>query len=203
VWRIRLVDLTGKSRSSYDAEFDLLSVRVDAMCVLRGRGVPRKEPTMKNLHNENETTAATANLSTEAQAPAVVAKPARIEAYGSKGMQSRAWRRTFASAEKLLAWCERNDAVVLGTRRVEGEQERTQENAMSADHTNRQSKMLFAVGSTVTSRVNAQGLKEGHSYTVEAALSRRNFLGTYLTVAVRDGEEVHYVGHPSLVLQPD
>ncbi len=72
---------------------------------------------MKTLHNENKTTApATANPSTEAQAPAVVATPARIEAYGSKGMQNRSWRRTFASAEKLVAWCERNDAVVLGTR---------------------------------------------------------------------------------------
>jgi len=77
---------------------------------------------MKTLHHENKTTtAATANLPTEAQAPAVVAKPARIEAYGLKGMQNRAWRRTFASAEKLLAWCERNDSVVLGTRPVEGE----------------------------------------------------------------------------------
>jgi len=74
---------------------------------------------------------------------------------------------------------------------------------MSADHTNRQSKMLFAVGSTVTSRVNAQGLKEGQSYTVEAVLSRRSFLGTYLTVVVREGEEVHHVGNPGLVLQQD
>lgn len=72
---------------------------------------------MKTLDDENENTnAATANPSTEAQAPAVVAKPARIEAYGSKGTQNRTWRRTFASAEKLDAWCERNDAVVLGTR---------------------------------------------------------------------------------------
>jgi len=78
---------------------------------------------MKTLHNENETTAATTvNLSAETQAPAAVAKPARIEAYGSKGMQNRPWRRTFASAEKLDAWCERNDAVVLGTRRVDSEQ---------------------------------------------------------------------------------
>ncbi|MEO7736441.1 MAG: hypothetical protein ABIY55_36115 [Kofleriaceae bacterium] len=50
-----------------------------------------------------------------------MAKPARIEAYGSKGMRNRAWRRTFASVEKLEAWCERNDAAVLGTRRLHGE----------------------------------------------------------------------------------
>jgi len=50
-----------------------------------------------------------------------VAKPVRIEAYGLKGMQNRTWRRTFASVERLEAWCERNDAVVLGTRRIDGE----------------------------------------------------------------------------------
>jgi len=72
---------------------------------------------MKTPHNMPETcTAASTSLPAEAQPPAVVAKRVRIEAYGSKGMQNRTWRRTFASAEKLVAWCERNDAVVLGTR---------------------------------------------------------------------------------------
>jgi hypothetical protein len=45
----------------------------------------------------------------------------RIEAYGVKGLRSRTWRRVFADAETLIDWCERNDAVVYGTRRVDGE----------------------------------------------------------------------------------
>jgi hypothetical protein len=44
------------------------------------------------------------------------AKPPGIEAYGVKGLKNRPWRRAFANAEKLLAWCDRNDAIVLGTR---------------------------------------------------------------------------------------
>jgi len=43
-------------------------------------------------------------------------KAARIEAYGMKGWKNTPWRRTFASPEKLAAWCEKNDATVLGTR---------------------------------------------------------------------------------------
>jgi hypothetical protein len=57
------------------------------------------------------------------------------------------------------------------------------------------------VGSTVTSRATAQGLEEGRSYTVEAVICHRNFLGTFLTVAVRDGEEVCYVGNPTLLFR--
>lgn len=45
----------------------------------------------------------------------------RIEAYGVKGGKSRPWRRCFANAELLVAWCERNDAVVLGIRNVDEE----------------------------------------------------------------------------------
>jgi hypothetical protein len=56
----------------------------------------------------------------EVQNPAVVLQPARIEAYGVKGLQSRPWRRIFADAEKLYAWCECHDAVVYGQRYVEG-----------------------------------------------------------------------------------
>jgi hypothetical protein len=43
----------------------------------------------------------------------------RIEAYGSKGFKNVIWRRTFPSVEKLLAWCEKHDATVIGTRDVE------------------------------------------------------------------------------------
>jgi len=45
-----------------------------------------------------------------------VKKTARIEAYGMKGWKNTPWRRRFASPEKLAAWCEKNDATVLGTR---------------------------------------------------------------------------------------
>jgi hypothetical protein len=55
----------------------------------------------------------------EVQNPAAMLQPARIEAYGVKGLQSRSWRRTFTSAEQLTAWCERHDAAVLGQRYVE------------------------------------------------------------------------------------
>jgi hypothetical protein len=55
----------------------------------------------------------------------------------------------------------------------------------------------------VTSRVTAQGLEEGRSYTVELVASMRSFLGTFLTVAVRDGKDVHYVVNPTLLLRQD
>lgn len=56
----------------------------------------------------------------EVQNPAAMLQPAHIEAYGVKGLQSRPWRRTFASAEQLTAWCERHDAAVRGQRYIEG-----------------------------------------------------------------------------------
>lgn len=56
----------------------------------------------------------------EVQKPAATLQPARIEAYGVKGLQSRSWRRTFATAEQLTAWCERHDATVRGQRYIEG-----------------------------------------------------------------------------------
>lgn len=46
-------------------------------------------------------------------------KSPKIEAYGVKGMKSTVWRKTFKNADALLAWCEKNDAVVHGTRDVE------------------------------------------------------------------------------------
>ena len=64
----------------------------------------------------NNTEMDTAQLATTAQ-DAPEPKQGPIEAYGVKGLKNRSWRKTFASAEKLLAWCETNDAVVLGTRR--------------------------------------------------------------------------------------
>ena len=57
------------------------------------------------------------SLATSVQVVAQAKQP-RIEAYGMKGLKNRPWRRTFANAEKLLAWCEANDAIVLGTRRA-------------------------------------------------------------------------------------
>lgn len=42
-----------------------------------------------------------------------------IEAYGTKGMNGKQWRRTFKSIEAMLKWCEKNDATVEGTRTTE------------------------------------------------------------------------------------
>ncbi len=55
----------------------------------------------------------------EVQNPAALLQPAHIEAYGVKGLQSRSWRRTFATAEQFTAWCERHDAAVRGQRYIE------------------------------------------------------------------------------------
>jgi hypothetical protein len=62
-----------------------------------------------NTHNEFEITA---------QDSATAKQSGRIEAYGVKGVKSRPWRRTFKDAEALLAWCEKNDAEVYGTRHL-------------------------------------------------------------------------------------
>jgi hypothetical protein len=70
-----------------------------------------------------------------------------------------------------------------------------------ADHCPNQE--CFTVGAKVTSLVTAQGLEKGRSYTVELVASMRSFLGTFLTVAVRDGKEVHYVVNPTLLLRQD
>lgn len=43
----------------------------------------------------------------------------KIEAYGAKGMKNTPWRKTFKTREALLAWCEKNDAEVYGTREAE------------------------------------------------------------------------------------
>jgi hypothetical protein len=72
-----------------------------------------------NTPNTKTEIAATA-LATDVQDSATARQPGRIEAYGVKGMKSRPWRRTFKDAFALMAWCEKNDADVYGTRHVEG-----------------------------------------------------------------------------------
>jgi len=57
----------------------------------------------------------------EVQNPSAVLQRARVEAHGVKGFQNRIWRRIFADAAALAAWCERHDAVVHGQRYVEAE----------------------------------------------------------------------------------
>jgi hypothetical protein len=70
-----------------------------------------------NTKDENATTAAAA----DGHDSAVVKTSRRIEAYGVKGMKSRAWRRTFKDADALMTWCEKNDAEVYGQRFVDGD----------------------------------------------------------------------------------
>ena len=60
------------------------------------------------------------NVENAVEQPTAKEKPTRIEAYGVKGLRSQLWRRTFASAAKLDAWCEKHDATVLGTRVADG-----------------------------------------------------------------------------------
>jgi hypothetical protein len=43
----------------------------------------------------------------------------RIEAYGSKGLDNKAWRREFSSPAALARWAEANSATVIGTREAE------------------------------------------------------------------------------------
>lgn len=43
-------------------------------------------------------------------------KPARIEAYGVKGLKSTPWRKTFKDCAALYAWTQKNDAEVYGQR---------------------------------------------------------------------------------------
>lgn len=66
---------------------------------------------------------------------------------------------------------------------------------------NRPSNQRYGVGSKVRSLVTAQGLEAGCCYTVEMTNQMRSFVGTFTTVAVRAGGEVHYVSNPHLVLQ--
>lgn len=42
----------------------------------------------------------------------------KIEAYGVKGLKSKAWRKVFANADALNRWLERNDAECYGVREV-------------------------------------------------------------------------------------
>jgi hypothetical protein len=46
-------------------------------------------------------------------------RPKPFEAYGVKGLKSTPWRKTFKTSAALLKWCERNEAVVHGTRDLE------------------------------------------------------------------------------------
>jgi hypothetical protein len=73
---------------------------------------------MNTANTKNESAATTA--ATDGQDSANVKRSSRIEAYGVKGIKSRPWRRTFKDADALMAWCEKNDAEVYGTRQVEG-----------------------------------------------------------------------------------
>lgn len=41
-----------------------------------------------------------------------------FEAYGVKGMNSKAWRRTFRDQAAFEAWLEKNDVEVHGTRSI-------------------------------------------------------------------------------------
>lgn len=45
-------------------------------------------------------------------------KPAnkKVEAYGTRGLDSRPWRKTFKSVDAMNKWVEENDAQVAGTR---------------------------------------------------------------------------------------
>ena len=49
-----------------------------------------------------------------------MAKGDKIEAYGTKGMKSDQWRRTFKHEDHLNDWAEKNDAQIQGTRDLEG-----------------------------------------------------------------------------------
>lgn len=72
---------------------------------------------MKTVASESENTAMM--VATDAQDPATTRGSSRIEAYGTKGMNSRSWRRTFKDADALTAWCEKNDAEVYGQRFID------------------------------------------------------------------------------------
>ena len=48
------------------------------------------------------------------------ARPARVEAHGHKGLNARPWRKSFTDTEAMMAWAEKNDATILGTRDAEG-----------------------------------------------------------------------------------
>ncbi|MGH9888396.1 MAG: hypothetical protein ACREBE_22870 [bacterium] len=74
---------------------------------------------MNTLHHDPEGTATA--LATDTQAPPPVRQSARIEAYGVKGMNSRPWRRTFKSADALMAWCEKHGAEIYGQRFDDGQ----------------------------------------------------------------------------------
>ena len=54
--------------------------------------------------------------------PKVIGESAKghsVEAHGVKGMNNKAWRKTFKNAEQAYAWAEKNDAEVKGTRDLE------------------------------------------------------------------------------------
>ena len=47
-----------------------------------------------------------------------------IEAYGVKGLKSAPWRREFKDVDAMLAWAEKNDADIRGTRDLETDSEK-------------------------------------------------------------------------------
>ncbi|TMQ13326.1 MAG: hypothetical protein E6J91_18915 [Deltaproteobacteria bacterium] len=65
------------------------------------------------------------------------------------------------------------------------------------------SKERFAIGSRVTSRVTAQGLQAGRSYTVEATQRTRTFVGAFVKVTLRDEAGMYEVVNAHLVLEDD
>jgi hypothetical protein len=104
------------------------SVGGEVICRVASQGLDAGEVYTVEAVRRQRTTAGTVITLTvragqqlvEVPNPAGVLQRTRIEAYGVKGLQSRPWRRIFADAEKLDAWCERQNAVVYGQRYVEG-----------------------------------------------------------------------------------
>jgi hypothetical protein len=47
-----------------------------------------------------------------------------IEAYGVKGLKNTPWRREFKNVDAMLAWAEKNDADIQGTRDLETDSEK-------------------------------------------------------------------------------
>jgi hypothetical protein len=61
--------------------------------------------------------------------------------------------------------------------------------------------MTYTIGTKVTSKVNAQGLTEGATYTVEDLSYNSTFHGTYITYSLRSEEnELFRIGNGHLIL---
>jgi len=53
------------------------------------------------------------------QGVAEAAQGHTIEAHGVRGMDRRTWHRTFRDADQMMAWAEKHDAEIMGTRDLE------------------------------------------------------------------------------------